>query len=172
MLLPSNAMAHYKLTGYRLVEEEDFRYQYWEDCPATHGSPIPRDWRPFIGLAAGTWSSCSSNVDLCSTLDANNYIYRLKDMTEIAFTYVTYSSNGNVVAWVIVFNENDNFYTNGNKYDVRTVALHEFGHVLGLDDIGYSLLPDTRAHMMYYRYTGVKPLHAHDIDGMQSIYGQ
>ncbi|NLY32909.1 MAG: matrixin family metalloprotease [Firmicutes bacterium] len=49
--------------------------------------------------------------------------------------------------------------------------LHEFGHVLGLGHVGFSLLPDTRAHMMYYTYTKAKPLHAHDIQALVAIYG-
>lgn len=171
LLLPFKAFAHYSLTGFRLVEGEDFIYHYY-DCPAQYGSPIPTSWRPFIGLAALTWSSYSSNVDLHSTTSGNasNSIYRANYISEIALADIYYK-DGNVFAWVIMFNERENFYP-GNKYDVKTVALHEFGHVLGLDDIGFSLLPDTRAHMMYYAYTGIKPLHAHDIEGMQSIYGK
>lgn len=174
LLFSNRAFAHYNLTGYHLVEKEDFRYYYW-DCPSTYGSAIPNSWRPYIGLAALAWSSNSTKVELSSTLpgpNINNCIYRANFITEIAQADVYYSSDGNVISWFIMFNQSKSFYTDGStKYDVKTVSLHEFGHILGLDDIGFSLLPDTRAHMMYYCYTGVKPLHPQDIAGMRFIYG-
>lgn len=173
LLFSSTAEAHYTLTGFKCNDDEDFVYCYYDPSP-NYGSAIPWDWRPYIGLADGAWSSHSSAVDLHSVAyytDANNYIYRANWISEIALTEVYHDGKGNVLFWVIMFNEDKNFYIDGKKYDVKTVALHEFGHVLGLGHVGFSLLPDTRAHMMYYTYTKAKPLHAHDIQALVAIYG-
>lgn len=175
LLLPAKAEAHYNLKGIQCNDEADFVYCYYDPDPY-YGSAIPRSWRPYIGLAESSWSSHSSAVDLHSVADyndANNYIYRANWITEIALTdlYCDYDT-GNVLFWAIMFNEDNNFYTDGRKFDVKTIALHEFGHVLGIDHVGFSLLPDTRAHMMYYSYTTAKPLHAHDIDALVAIYGR
>jgi hypothetical protein len=173
LLFSSSAEAHYNLTGFKCNDEEDFIYCYYNPGP-NYGSAIPYEWRPYIGFADRAWSSNSSAVDFGSVADssdANNYIYRANWISEIALTDVYYNSSGNVLFWAIMFNEDNNFHINGKKYDVKTVALHEFGHVLGIAHVGFSLLADTRAHMMYLYYTKAKPLHAHDISALKAIYG-
>lgn len=70
------------------------------------------------------------------------------------------------------FDPNRNWSTDGSQYDVETVALHEFGHTLLLDDLPWAhWWSDDRNHVMYYTYTESKRvLHSHDIQGVNSIW--
>ena len=57
----------------------------------------------------------------------------------------------------------------GNLYDIRRVALHEFGHVLGLDhpdDYGQSV-----AAIMNSRISDIDSLQSDDIAGVRALYG-
>jgi hypothetical protein len=56
----------------------------------------------------------------------------------------------------IVFNDDLTWYDDGlHHYDVETVALHELGHVISLDDVNSTLTEDI-LQVMYYQYTGIK----------------
>ena len=56
----------------------------------------------------------------------------------------------------IVFNDDLTWYDDGLRhYDVETVALHELGHVISLDDVNSALTEDI-LQVMYYQYTGIK----------------
>lgn len=69
------------------------------------------------------------------------------------------------IAGDIFFNTGQKF-TVGSTYDLFTVAVHEIGHTLGLNE---SNVP---AAVMYGAYNGVKTsLNSDDIAGIQSIYG-
>jgi hypothetical protein len=84
---------------------------------------------------------------------------------ELGFTLSPPPINGCSDAGDIVLNSNINWQINSN-YDLLTVALHEFGHALGMDHS-----TDTTADM-YAAYTGLKQsLSADDVAGIQSIYG-
>jgi hypothetical protein len=66
----------------------------------------------------------------------------------------------------LVLNSNYQFGSGEDQYDLTTVALHEAGHVFGLDD---SL--DTSS-VMYESYQGVRTtLGASDISQIQALYG-
>ena len=53
-----------------------------------------------------------------------------------------------------------------SNYDLLTVAIHEFGHALGLGESA------VQAAVMYGTYTGIKQsLAADDVAGIDSIYG-
>jgi hypothetical protein len=66
----------------------------------------------------------------------------------------------------LTFNTAKGFDITGLDYDLYTVALHEFGHALGLDH------SSSRFAVMYSSYTGVfTGLDKDDISGIQAIYG-
>lgn len=72
--------------------------------------------------------------------------------------------NGGTLAGDIVFNSNATWGSQG--YDIETVAIHEFGHALGMD---HSTLSNAD---MYAYYNGTKTTSSSDdIAGIQSIYG-
>lgn len=63
------------------------------------------------------------------------------------------------------FNDGFGWTVNGTNYDLRSTALHELGHSLGL---GHS--PDTGA-VMYAYYNGKIDLQPDDLNGIRSLYG-
>jgi hypothetical protein len=73
--------------------------------------------------------------------------------------------NGGTIAGDIVMNTAIAWNIN-STYDLRTVAIHEIGHSLGMD---HSTITSA---VMYSGYTGIKQtLVSDDIAGIQSIYG-
>ncbi len=84
----------------------------------------------------------------------------------VAVTFLPPPFNGGTLAGDMVLNSNIGWGMNTGA-DVETVALHEFGHALGLGENTSD--PTT---VMYYTYTGVKQnLASDDIAGIQSIWG-
>jgi hypothetical protein len=74
-------------------------------------------------------------------------------------------ANNYSVAGDIAFNTAQIFNV-GSTYDLYTVAMHEFGHALGLDESSAGT-----SAVMYPNYTGVKPgLSNDDIAGIRAIY--
>src|SRR5262249_31796765 len=74
--------------------------------------------------------------------------------------------NGGTNAGDIFFNTTQSWQTNGTAYDLMTVAIHEFGHALGM---GHSAI--TKA-VMYATYSAAKQaLTPDDSAGIQSSYG-
>ena len=84
---------------------------------------------------------------------------------------LAHASLGNYAPSYIHFNENYPFSTDGSAYDLESVALHEIGHVLGLE---HDSLHNTA--VMYpwagYGAYGIKrSLTYEDINSLYSLYG-
>ena len=83
-------------------------------------------------------------------------------------------STGRLLDADIVFNgKNFNFATNGNNYDLESVATHEIGHLFGLDhaNIGYEVDTSIRPTMSpYYFGLSAKSLEQDDNAGICAIY--
>ena len=89
-----------------------------------------------------------------------------QNLGTVAVTFLPPPFNGGTLAGDMVFNSNQNWGIN-TSMDVETVALHEFGHALGLGE--NTTDPST---VMYQTYTGIKQaLAPDDIAGIQSIWG-
>jgi hypothetical protein len=82
----------------------------------------------------------------------------------LALTYQPPPANNFSIAGDIAFNTGQSFNI-GSTYDLFTVAMHEFGHALGLNESSVS------GAVEYPTYTGRKTgLAADDIAGIRSIY--
>jgi hypothetical protein len=86
--------------------------------------------------------------------------------TALASAYQPPSANNYSIAGDIVFNTGAT-WREGSTYDLFTVAMHEFGHALGLDHSTTST-----ANVMYPSYTTVKSgLASDDVGGIKAVYG-
>lgn len=83
----------------------------------------------------------------------------------LAYAYRPPASNGGTRAGDIVLNTYYDWSIDSD-YDLQTVAIHEFGHALGLDHAG---VPQG---VMWGVYNGVKQtLAADDVAGIRAVYG-
>jgi hypothetical protein len=130
-----------------------------------------------VNAAADTWSSAGANF-------AFNYRGQhsrtggpqLNYYNEIMWRDLgTYNALAVATIWVsgstiieadMSFNTRYNWSTSGSTYDVQTVALHEFGHWVGLDH------SSSYGSIMYYQYKGTQRyLSSDDLAGIRYIYG-
>jgi hypothetical protein len=82
----------------------------------------------------------------------------------LGMTYMPPPANNYSAAGDMTLNDTQPFNI-GRTYDLQSVALHEFGHALGLDHSTYGTV-------MYAAYSGVKKgLSADDVAGAQAVYG-
>jgi len=139
-------------------------------------------WENVIIKAAQTWAA-QTNINFSVIADsgaaAGSGNYQQGDPTMgdvrvggfdlqngwLGSTYYPPPVNNYSVAGDVAFNTTQPFAI-GTTYDLSTVAMHEMGHALGLDESTY-----TNA-VMYGYYTSVfLNLGQDDINGIQAIYG-
>ena len=95
------------------------------------------------------------------------------DALALTLTWLAHSSTGEVVDSDVVFNTNFEWSTYagpwpGGAFDFHRVALHEFGHVLGLEH------PDEHGQVVsaiMNSMVSLDRLQADDIAGIRAIYG-
>jgi hypothetical protein len=141
-------------------------------------------WEKVILKAAQAWAQ-QTNINLAvvpdngTPLGQGNYQQGDPGMGDIRIAGYNFGSGNNALAYAyqpppennysaagdIQFNTAQPFNI-GTTYDLYTVAAHEFGHALGLDE------SSTSSAIMYDIYTGVKNgLTSDDVTGIRSIYG-
>jgi len=131
-------------------------YPTWNEAPSDF----------VFELSEETTERCPSLVKECpgdQTFDGNNDIgwVKIKNPHTLGVTWFGTTIDEADVAW----NTNNRINWVGD-FDVRTVLLHELGHVLGL---GHSDVTDA---VMYASYQGLRhSLHQDDICGIQELYG-
>jgi len=164
-----------------------FAYDYdgkrWSNAQAEwrFSTDFPSGYKTAVKNAADTWSNAGSAFNF----DYDWYeLYNKVDWEDLgsdgplALTYLWYSgtpsyscgTGASLTRVVTDFNNQYEWTTSPDEsyppYDVETVALHEFGHWLVLDDV-YSSGP-----VMYIYYDGTqRSLTQDDIDGIICIYG-
>lgn len=141
-------------------------------------------WNPFLNgvsfrvlkdsRSGVAFSNNANNVSWADSVDGESF------GDTVAVTKYTYRlSDNTMVEADIIFDRARNWDSyrgplrtppgGGTLYDLRRVALHEFGHALGLDhpdDHGQSV-----SAVMNSRVSNVDDLQADDADGARAIYG-
>jgi hypothetical protein len=85
------------------------------------------------------------------------------DSGALATSWMWYSGN-TMLETDMVFNDYYEWYTSGNHYDIETVALHEFGHWVGLNH--------SATGIMMPNYSGLQRSIDNDArDGFMAMYG-
>jgi hypothetical protein len=93
--------------------------------------------------------------------------FGMQDSSMLALGYLPPPVNNYSIAGDVVFNTNQIFNINGLDYDLFSVAMHEFGHALGLNHSA------TTSAVMYPIYQSAENgLFADDIAGIRAIYSQ
>jgi hypothetical protein len=163
ILIPSQSLA-YEYSGYHWTSSTVyFRY-----------SDLSTDMIYGLANAAGTWNTCGSQFRFYYDSSSSNYFSTFDYDTPaiIGMTYPTYQDGYNA----LMYSYFNTYYTwslgGGNgTHDTQTVALHELGHWLTLNDIPQIRFWDSDK-VMYGGYTGVKQtLNQDDINGIVDIYG-
>lgn len=147
---------------------------------ATLNAQVP-GWQAVFQQAAAVWEQVA-NINLVQVSDngaalgvgsyqqgdPNNGDIRISAIPlgtgELASAFLPPPLNGCGVAGDIIFNSSQN-WTPSTGYDLTTVAIHEFGHALG---VGHSAI--TSADMYAYYNATKSYLTTDDVSGIQSIY--
>jgi hypothetical protein len=148
---------------------------YWHSGHATmhKDSSIPSTWATSFNNAANAWTNAGTIFYYSWAAASDNILYYtpLSNNSILATTH--YDATGDVYnSFYIEFNSNKAWSTASNgesgKFDVESVAAHEFGHGLGL---GHSIaLYATMFESTAAGEISKRSLHKDDIDGIKSIY--
>lgn len=153
--------------AYRIFECEDDVYTRWSANSTTYDvtdGDFPEWWENEIKAAANIWNA-SSGADFRFhhyTGSAHDWTKRPEEWNDrIAEANVYYLNDGtcrvdDVTTW---FNTRYNFVQcsdcDGDDYDVRSVAMHEFGHWLVLEDLRRRGLANEDAALVEERSIGL-----------------
>lgn len=147
------------------------------------------NWGPVAESALGEWNQAVSRVEFNAVRDSTrpqgdgngfNNVFFANDVYGMAFDSTTLAvttnwRRGNVhTESDVVFNSGVNWdaYSGarrGSAIDFRRVALHEFGHVLGLshpDENGQAVASIMNSHI-----SATERLTSDDVAGVQALYG-
>lgn len=117
--------------------------------------------------------SCSSTGSSADDINCNTWGTTSGSLATTYYWY--YPTTGEIIECDVVFNDNYTWSTDpdtpSGKYDVESVALHEFGHWLNLADLYDPADSDKVMYGFYYSGTEVRTLHSCDVDGICYIYG-
>jgi hypothetical protein len=141
-----------------------------------------QQWQDQFRRAAGIWQSVAG-INLVEVSDSGSPLgvpgkqqgdTRFGDIRifgvptgpgALAYAFLPPAANGGTRAGDMIIGT-DQFWNINSTFDLQTVAIHEFGHSLGLD---HSALASS---VMYAGYNGVKQsLVSDDVAGMRAVYG-
>jgi hypothetical protein len=161
-----------------------FAYSYagdrWRATSASYriDSSVSSSWVSAIQSGASTWNNAGSKFSFYEDSSSGNYV-ESGDLGGlggyIALATYTSGTDGFTDKTKITFNKSLYFNTNGdsNAFDVRTIATHEFGHWLTLNDLYDSISGENKIIMYGYFDRGEirRTLTSDDILGIKNIYG-
>jgi hypothetical protein len=164
------------LTSYNQFVTLPFRWPS-SSIPVSYWVNASSDRNAHVQAAANSWSSAGANFSLNyrgthsrsggAFMNNKNEVMWNDLNTNTALAVATiWTSNNTILEADMTFNTRFNWSTDGwYGYDVQSVALHEFGHWVGLD---HSPLSES---IMYYGYKGSQRyLHSSDVAGIRHIY--
>jgi predicted Zn-dependent protease len=183
----------YATTGMSWPEPSRITYSFMPDGTSIGGVPsnlqqtlnahfATSDWQAQFSEAAAAWEEMANInfsvvTDDGSALGVSGNLQSDPEFGDIriggyamtgsilAYTFLPPPANGGTAAGDIIFNTSISWEINATTYDLMTVALHEFGHALGMAHSTNSTA------VMYPSYTGAKQvLTTDDISGIRSIY--
>jgi hypothetical protein len=129
----------------------------WQKVADINLSPVPDDGSP-IGVAGDQQGDARFG-----DIRIGGYA---QPSGQLAFAYLPPPANGGTNAGDIFFNTSQSWRIDGTTFDLETVAIHEFGHALGMDH------STVGAAAMWPAYTATKQvLTAADVGGIREIYG-
>ncbi len=182
--------SEYKLIGFK-VPSDGIKISY---DGAAAPSSVSSGAEGAIGAATVTWDAATSakffSTSSQNALQAPFYWSEGLRKSTIAVTYIgarydsikkgyvldkTYCAFNKKLLWEIDVNDDtsDGVISSNerdNIFDVQTIALHEQGHMLGLDDITTS----SKSYLTMYGYNdghSDRSLATGDIQGLKAIYG-
>ena len=148
--------------------------QMWENkyANAYWDSSFPDSWKPSARNAMGAWNNAGADFRFYEVSCQNKLYYTPLGSGSSTLARATWWYTGNYITKATIeFNSDKSWSTSGEsgKFDVQSVATHEFGHWLSL---GHS--SNTDATMYAYIDPGEtkkRTLHSDDIAGIKYIYG-
>lgn len=148
---------------------------YWHSGSATmhKDSSIPSTWTTPFSDAASAWNNAGADFSYSWVSTSNNILYYtpLSNNSILATTHSTHSGD-EFLRFYTEFNSNKAWSTAANgesgKFDVQSVATHEFGHSLGLNHSTVSLATMVSGYTTNAIWK--RSLHSDDIAGINSIY--
>ncbi len=149
---------------------------------ATVAQSALEEWNAQLGRSRLTWIR-NSTAEVRRGNRINNVAFRTDvygsafgDRTLAVTLGSSTSGNGRYVEQDVLFNSTLTWNSyrgplRSSSRDLRRVALHEFGHVLGLDHPDQAQPTQTVASVMNSIISNVEVLQSDDILGAQSLYG-
>lgn len=129
----------------------------WEAVAGINLVQVPDDGTPISSSGYQQGDPYSGDIRIGGMSQPGN---------QLAFAYAPQPFNGGAIAGDIFFNTDQRWQTNATTYDVQSVAIHEFGHALGM---GHS---EIATATMYASYTSAKQSStSDDTTGLRTIYG-
>ncbi len=159
----------------RLGDGASIRYSFATDDDALELF-MPKGYQEVIAMAFNAWASVS-NLSFKRVIDQKGdiVIYGKKmdgPLGQLGYGRmgVKYLLDGDkttsyILSGTLYLDRDESWSLESGKVSLFSTALHEIGHILGLD---HSSDPTA---LMYYKYTGVDALQKDDIAGIQYLYG-
>lgn len=169
LAMRGNAARAYSNTGYH------WPYGSPVYVDVTIGSSIPYSWTTPISAGESAWNGVGAKFRYRAGYANHTVNYKYLGANRTLGHTTCYASGSTLTDCDVDFNSYQSWSTSGEagKYDVQSVATHEFGHWLRLGDLwDYSDYGKTMYYSTDPGTTFVRTLEQDDINGIVAIYGR